>query len=97
MLSLNSTQFVLKLFCLSLAAACAGEAAGQLFRRGATVELGIDRLRADGYAPLRGKRVGLITNQSGNLKIGIADGSYFGEEALVSNAPRNATVTMMTA
>ena len=32
---------------------------------GAAVELGIDTLRAQGYATLAGKRVGLVTNQTG--------------------------------
>lgn len=34
-------------------------------RASASVELGIDRLEKDDFAPLRGKRVGLITNQTG--------------------------------
>jgi uncharacterized protein YbbC (DUF1343 family) len=31
----------------------------------AAVELGIDVLEKDDYAPLKGKRIGLITNQTG--------------------------------
>jgi uncharacterized protein YbbC (DUF1343 family) len=34
-------------------------------RAGATVLLGIDVLQQEGFAPLRGKRIGLITNQTG--------------------------------
>lgn len=35
-----------------------------------------------------------ITNNSGDLNVTISAGSYFGEEALVSCSPRNATVRM---
>jgi uncharacterized protein YbbC (DUF1343 family) len=34
-------------------------------RAGATVLLGIDVLEQEGFAPLRGKRIGLVTNQTG--------------------------------
>lgn len=67
MLSRNSTQFVAGLGCLVAFASGATPASGEgLFgKRRAAVELGVDRLRADGFAALAGKRVGLITNQSG--------------------------------
>ena len=39
-------------------------AEAQIFGR-RKVTLGIDRLKKDGFAALAGKRVGLITNQSG--------------------------------
>jgi uncharacterized protein YbbC (DUF1343 family)/CubicO group peptidase (beta-lactamase class C family) len=36
----------------------------------APVETGLDVLRADGFAPLRGKRVGLVTNHTGRSRDG---------------------------
>lgn len=46
---------------LLLAAACAGPTP----RHGAGTLTGLDSLVADGFAPLRGKRVGVITNRTG--------------------------------
>ena len=65
MLPHNTTQFLAKLCCLATLFAFCPAAEGQLFRRGVKVKPGIDVLRDDGFAALRGKRVGLITNQSG--------------------------------
>jgi rhodanese-related sulfurtransferase len=38
----------------------------------------------------------LVTNRSGSVDIELKEGDYFGEEALLSDAPRNASVTMLT-
>ncbi len=66
MLAGKTTQFLSKLVGLALFTALAGGLQARLFeKRKAVVELGIDRLRADGYAILKGARVGLITNHSG--------------------------------
>lgn len=66
MLSRNTTQFLCNLTCLLLLFGAVGRSEAGLFGgRKPSVALGIDRLRADGYAALKGLRVGLITNHSG--------------------------------
>jgi uncharacterized protein YbbC (DUF1343 family) len=53
----NNLALSLLLIALFLLAAAA--------RAGATVQLGIDVLQREDFAPLRGKRIGLVTNQTG--------------------------------
>lgn len=38
----------------------------------------------------------LITNRSGSVDLELKEGHYFGEEALISDAPRNASVIMLS-
>lgn len=38
----------------------------------------------------------LVTNRSGSVDLELKEGSYFGEEALISDAPRNASIIMCT-
>jgi uncharacterized protein YbbC (DUF1343 family) len=52
------------LVCLSWLAVCTAHAHASTPSRGPT-KTGIDVLEAQGFAPLRGKRLGLITNQTG--------------------------------
>ena len=39
----------------------------------------------------------LVTNRSGSVDLELKEGNYFGEEALISDAPRNASVIMSSA
>jgi uncharacterized protein YbbC (DUF1343 family) len=50
---------------LSLAAAAVGLSSLSLPTARAQVQLGIDTLRAEGFAAVAGKRIGLVTNQTG--------------------------------
>lgn len=56
----------------------------------AQVELGIDVLKNMGYAPLRGKRVGLITNQTGVNSAGVRT------RVVLKNAPGVKLVALFT-
>jgi len=59
-------------------------------RAGATVMLGIDVLQQEDYAPLRGKRIGLITNQTGVNSEGVKT------RLLLAHAPGVKLVALFT-
>jgi uncharacterized protein YbbC (DUF1343 family) len=49
-----------------------GAGAAPAARPGPPVQTGLDVMRADGFTPLRGKRVGLLTNHTGRARDGAA-------------------------
>jgi CRP-like cAMP-binding protein/rhodanese-related sulfurtransferase len=73
----------------------------ELFTRFETVEVAAgEKLIREGargdYFYVLAEGSALVTNRLGSVDLELKEGNYFGEEALISDAPRNATVTMRT-
>lgn len=73
----------------------------ELFARFETIEVPVgERLIREGargdYFYVLAAGSALITNRSGSVDLELKEGHYFGEEALISDAPRNASVIMLT-
>ncbi len=73
----------------------------ELFARFETIEVPAgERLIREGargdYFYVLAAGSALVTNRSGSVDLELKEGHYFGEEALISDAPRNASVIMRT-
>lgn len=73
----------------------------ELFARFETVEVPAgERLIREGapgdYFYVLATGSALVTNRSGSVDLELKEGHYFGEEALITDAPRNASVIMRT-
>lgn len=73
----------------------------ELFARFETIEVPAgERLIREGargdYFYVLAAGSALVTNRSGSVDLELKEGHYFGEEALISDAPRNASVIMST-
>lgn len=73
----------------------------ELFARFETIEVPAgERLIREGargdYFYVLAAGSALVTNRSGSVDLELKEGNYFGEEALITDAPRNASVIMRT-
>lgn len=73
----------------------------ELFTRFETIEVRAgEKLIREGargdYFYVLAEGSALITDRSGSVDLELKEGHYFGEEALISDAPRNASVIMLT-